>query len=62
MSKKKSEPDRHLPYRAVRIPLELYRELQEIAEANYRPTSREILKALLEYVAEKKKTQNQDEP
>jgi len=49
MSKKKSEPDRHLPYRAVRIPIDLYHKIKKIADDNDRPTSREVIRALKEY-------------
>jgi hypothetical protein len=47
MAKKKPPAgDRHLPFRAVRVPLELYLRLQALAERNDRPTSREIRRAL----------------
>jgi hypothetical protein len=47
MAKKKPPAgDRHLPFRSVRIPLELYRRLQELAGHNDRPVSREIKRAL----------------
>jgi hypothetical protein len=46
MAKKKPEKDRHLPFRTVRLPLELYRQIAEVAEANDRPVSREIKRAL----------------
>jgi predicted DNA-binding protein len=46
--KKKKPPaaDRHLPSRAVRIELQLYRRLQALAGHNDRPVSREIKRAL----------------
>ena len=44
--KKKSDKDRHLPFKQVRVPLSLYRQLQELAERNDRPVSREIKRAL----------------
>jgi hypothetical protein len=46
MAKKKPTGDRHLPFKQVRVPLELYRRLQELAERNDRPVSREIKRAL----------------
>jgi predicted transcriptional regulator len=50
MGKKKSDRDRHLPFKQVRVALELYRKLQEIAERNDRPVSREIKRALEAHV------------
>jgi predicted DNA-binding protein len=50
MGKKKPNKDRHLPFKQVRVPLELYRRLQEIAERNDRPVSREIKRALEAHV------------
>jgi hypothetical protein len=47
---KKSTSDRHLPYKQVRVPLDLYRLLQEIAARNDRPVSREIKRALEAHV------------
>jgi predicted DNA-binding protein len=46
MTKKKATADRHLPYRLVRVPLELYQRLRELAGRNDRPISRELRRAL----------------
>lgn len=47
MSKKKTEAkDRHLPYKLVRIPVELYERLKELADRNDRPAARELRRAL----------------
>lgn len=46
---KKKQPNRS-PYRAVRVPLELYQQLQAIAERNDRPVGREAIRALRAYV------------
>jgi len=46
MTKKKPGKDRHLPFKQVRVPLELYRRLQALADRNDRPVSREIKRAL----------------
>jgi predicted DNA-binding protein len=46
MPKKKPRADRHLPFKQVRIPLNLYEKLRELANRNDRPVSREIKRAL----------------
>jgi predicted DNA-binding protein len=47
MSKSKSSStDRHKPYKLVRIPMELYQRIKDLAERNDRPTSREVKRAL----------------
>ena len=51
MSKKKPDnKDRHLPYKAVRIPLDLYNQLVAIAQRNDRPTSREVIRAIRNHI------------
>ena len=50
MAKKKPAADRHLPFRQVRVPLELYRRVQALAERNDRPVSREVKRALEAYL------------
>jgi predicted DNA-binding protein len=46
MAKKKTAADRHRPFRAVRVPLELYERLKQLADRNDRPVSRELRRAL----------------
>lgn len=47
MAKKKADKkDRHLPYRFVRIPLELYERMRELADRTDRPLTREVRRAL----------------
>jgi predicted DNA-binding protein len=49
MSKRKPSDrssDRHLPYKLIRVPDELYRRLKELADKNDRPISRELKRAL----------------
>ena len=48
MRKRKADrsSDRHLPYKLVRVPDELYRRLKALADKNDRPISRELKRAL----------------
>jgi len=54
MAKKKTNTDRHLPYRHIRLPLELYQRLQELAVRMARPLSWEVRKALEKHLDEYK--------
>jgi predicted DNA-binding protein len=47
MTKKdSSKKDRHLPYKLVRIPVELYERMHRLAERTDRPIAREVRRAL----------------
>jgi predicted DNA-binding protein len=47
MAKKKTDKkDRHLPYKLVRIPDELYEKLKAVSEKNHRPVAWEVRLAL----------------
>jgi predicted DNA-binding protein len=60
MAKKKPEKDRHLPFKQVRVPLELYRKFQTLADRNDRPVSREIKRALEAHLREKEQEPDED--
>jgi hypothetical protein len=42
--------DRHLPFRQVRLPEELYQRLQALADKAERPVSWQLRKAVLEHL------------
>jgi hypothetical protein len=53
--KKDRSEDRHLPGKLVRIPDDLYGQIQQIAELNDRPTTREVKRAIQAYVEAERK-------
>jgi predicted DNA-binding protein len=46
MAKRKSDRDRHLPYKLVRIQKALYDRLRELADRHDRPLTRELRRAI----------------